>query len=286
MKLKHIITHPGQAHRDDFLSCCLIMTQDDTIYRRNPIKEEILDSQVMVIDIGGSDDMSLMNFDHHQYEKDSEPICSLTLILKFMELEQICRDVCPWFLQTEWIDSKGPFFTSNQLGISPDTLLSLQSPIENQLLQLFSGKSEIAPKDPLHEIMFSIGASLREYLDKIKWRLQRLSWLTPEFIGSIPVLDVTSIPVSENPVLGLELYCKKHLEDVPVVTVTMDDRGDGFSIFRRNDSPLINFAKLEGHPEVIFAHKNGFVCKTTKGANWKELVQLAKEPNGSNNLLR
>ena len=42
-----------------------------------------------------------------------------------------------------------------------------------------------------------------------------------------------------------------------------DRRGTGFGIGRYEDHPGLDFARVEGQPDVHFAHKSGFMCKTT-----------------------
>ena len=42
-----------------------------------------------------------------------------------------------------------------------------------------------------------------------------------------------------------------------------DRRGDGYGIGRYEDHPKLDFSRVEGEPDVLFAHKTGFMCKTT-----------------------
>lgn len=70
--------------------------------------------------------------------------------------------------------------------------------------------------------------------------------------------------------MGLEIFLKDR-EDV-AITITRDDRGDGYSLFRRNDRPRVDFSRIEGLEGVVFAHKGGFVAKVTADADVKSLI--------------
>ena len=69
----------------------------------------------------------------------------------------------------------------------------------------------------------------------------------------------------------------KGLEKVIGATVYPDRRGSGYGISRYEDDPRLDFSRLEGQPDVHFAHKTGFVCKTTATApdRLRELIRLA-----------
>lgn len=92
--------------------------------------------------------------------------------------------------------------------------------------------------------------------------------------ADIVCLDVMDIPFHEEPTRGLEIYCRQ-LESEPQVIITQDDRGDGLCLFRRNDCPRIDFFKVVEHPDVVFAHKGGFVAKT-KTRNLDEAINLIR----------
>ena len=67
--MSRIITHPGTAHRDDFLSISLVLAKDSevtVIERREPSLAEIKDSNIWVLDVGRTLDSQLRAFDHHQ----------------------------------------------------------------------------------------------------------------------------------------------------------------------------------------------------------------------------
>ena len=51
--IKTIITHPGGAHKDDFLACAVLLSKFPvSIFRRDPTEEELADPEIAVVDIG------------------------------------------------------------------------------------------------------------------------------------------------------------------------------------------------------------------------------------------
>ncbi|MEM6821799.1 MAG: MYG1 family protein, partial [Verrucomicrobiota bacterium] len=81
MPIKKIVTHPGSAHKDDFLACSLLISLHDVpIERRLPSDRELTNPEVCLIDIGHEHKPELLNFDHHQFPRDHVPTCSLSLV--------------------------------------------------------------------------------------------------------------------------------------------------------------------------------------------------------------
>ena len=66
-----IVTHPGAAHKDEFLACAFLITQYGVpIARREPTQSDLAKTDTIVVDVGGSHDPALLNFDHHQFPAD------------------------------------------------------------------------------------------------------------------------------------------------------------------------------------------------------------------------
>ena len=75
-----ILTHPGSAHKDEFLACCVLLAEHPVpIERREPLPNDLADPAVAVVDVGHRHEPALNNFDHHQLAKDHPPTCSLSL---------------------------------------------------------------------------------------------------------------------------------------------------------------------------------------------------------------
>lgn len=275
-----IVTHPGQAHRDEFLSCCILLAAGSAtrIYRRDPRPEEFDDPEVFVVDQGGRHEPDLRNFDHHQLARDAAPTCSISLILPYLGLDvEIARGVWPWLSFAEALDSKGPFATAAMFGMTPDSLMATISPVESCVLREFEQCTAISLGTPIAPIMRTIGRELlNQYRDTTK-RLELLAtaaewWKDPRW--PFTVGDFRGIDAADRPTFGLELFLRGQREDCPV-TITNDDRGPGLCLFRRNDDPRVDFSRLEGMPGIIFAHKGGFVAKTEPAVNVAAFIAAA-----------
>ena len=273
-----IITHPGQAHNDEFLAIAVLCAHTSvlSIERREPTQEELEDPRVLVVDIGGRHEPEKGNFDHHQLPRDHAPTCALSLVLEHLEILDDFRNIFPWLSVIEELDSKGPFAVAKRLGITPDDLLALQNPIASGILAEFAKETTILPNGDTHYILATIGQGILKTFENTSKRLVELKNNAANFAANdVNCLDVRFIPGDQQPTLALELFCKQY-SPIPVhVTVTNDDRGPGFCLFRRNDDPRVDFSKINGHSDVIFAHANGFIAKTSKTANVQELVQLS-----------
>ena len=83
MTIQLIVTHPGGAHKDDFLACSLLAhVHGAPIHRREPTERDLIDVKTCVVDVGGVHDPKLNNFDHHQFPRDAPPLCALSLVLQ------------------------------------------------------------------------------------------------------------------------------------------------------------------------------------------------------------
>ena len=88
-------------------------------------------------------------------------------------------------------------------------------------------------------------------------------------------------PMPEDPSATVAAYVRAHdLGDRVHAIVYPDRRGTGYGISRWEDHPRLDFSRVESEPDVTFAHKSGFVCKTTASdpARLKELVLGAWRP--------
>ena len=161
-----ILTHPGKAHRDEFISCCLLIAagQADRVERRDATEKDLDDSEVIVLDQGGRHQPELMNFDHHQFERDAAPACSITLVLPLLGVDaEVARSIWGWLEFTERMDSKGPFATAKALGLTPDALLASASPT---VLRWFQEQETLGESSPLWGLMERIGKEKLQRFNK------------------------------------------------------------------------------------------------------------------------
>jgi hypothetical protein len=280
-----IVTHPGGSHKDDLLAVCVLASLHNCpVVRRDPTPAELDDPDVAIVDIGGSHDPARSNYDHHHFPREHPPTCALSLVLDHLGLYQDARKFCDWLETAEWFDSRGPKKTGEWLGVPRRAISQLNSPIDMTLLRRFSQKTRLEPDDPLYLYMKMVGDDLLEYLREARARLdfvdQRVQrWSIP--VGS-DVVETLYLPRTDaeadepSTMLGAWIRVNK-LDTVIAALVYPDRRGGGFGIGRYEDHPRLDFSKVEGQPDVHFAHKSGFMCKTsaTEPARLQELITLA-----------
>jgi hypothetical protein len=282
--MKAILTHPGSAHRDDFLACCLLIARHGLpVWRRDPLPQDLDDPEILVVDVGGEHDPARGNFDHHHFPADHPPVCSLSLVLLDLGLYEDARAFCEWLEPTEWFDSRGPFATADWLGIDRSLVNRLNSPVDITLLRRFAQKRELEPGDPVWEVMRMVGEdffmflrSLRERLDFVAEHARVL-----EIGGDGASVRVLYLPRTESmpddPSSGLVRYIDQLGEKIDGL-IYPDRRGSGFGLSRHEDSERLDFTRIAGEEDVHFAHARGFVAKTsaTNLARLTELVARAR----------
>ena len=280
-----IVTHPGGSHKDDLLAVCVLAAiHNCPIVRREPTPADLDDPQVAVVDIGGVHDPARSNFDHHHFPREHPPTCALSLVLDHLGLYQDALQFCDWLEPAEWFDSRGPKRTGEWLGVPRRAISQLNSPIDITLLRRFAQVSRLEPTDPLYTFMTMVGADLLDYLRDARQRLDFIDqhverWTIPSGDDLIEALYLPRTePAADEPSAMLGSYIRaRKLDDVIAAIIYPDRRGDGFGIGRYEDHPRLDFSRVETQPDVHFAHKSGFMCKTTATAppRLKELVSLA-----------
>ncbi len=284
-----ILTHPGSAHKDDFLACCVLLAHSPApIVRREPTPADVADASIAVVDVGDDHNPALNNFDHHQLPDDAEPICALSLVLQALDLYEDARSFCDWLIPAEWFDCRGPNATANYLNVPREAINQLYSPMDGTLLRCFAAGDRHEPGEPLWEIMSQVGRDLLDYLRSLRSRLNFIAehaelWTlqtsddNPPSTTQVLFLPRTT-PLPTEPSSGIDRYImEKGLNDVVVGVVSPDRRGSGYGLSRHRDHPHFDFTKIAAEPDVTFAHQRGFVAKTsaTTEARLGELLHLA-----------
>jgi hypothetical protein len=280
-----IVTHPGGSHKDDVLAACVLASLHGcAIVRREPTAEELADPGVAIVDIGGSHDPALSNFDHHHFPREHPPTCALSLVLDHLGLYQDALQFCDWLETAEWFDSRGPNKTAEWLEVPRRAISRLNSPIDMTLLRRFAQSTRIEPTDPLYAFMKMVGEDLLEFLRLARERLDFTAsrverWSVPHGSDTLEVLYLPRTegePDEPSAMLGSYIRAQR-LESVIVAIVYPDRRGGGFGIGRYEDHPRLDFSRVEREPDVHFAHKSGFMCKTTATdpARLRALISLA-----------
>lgn len=286
--LHTILTHPGGAHKDDLLAVCvLVASHGARVVRREPTDADLQDPGVAVVDVGGIHDPAAMNFDHHHFDREHPPTCALSLVLDHLGLYEDALHLCDWLQPAEWFDSRGPNKTAEFLGVPRRAISQLNSPIDVTLLRRFAATTQLQPGDPLHELMRYVGDDLLQYLRSARAQIDLIAshaqrWSIPHGGEVIEAVFLPrSEPLPDEPSTALGNYVRTQgLESVVAAIVYPDRRGEGYGIARYEDHPQLDFARVGQHPDVRFAHKSGFMCKTsaTDPGQLQELIADAWLP--------
>ena len=269
--ISSIITHPGGAHKDDFLACAVLLFQHQvSIFRREPLESDLLDSSIAVLDVGGEHAPERLVFDHHQFPRDHVPTCALSLVLQYLGIYEDAREFCPWLEVAEWFDCRGPKDTAEWLDVDRDTLAKLNSPLDITLLKNFAAQTEHHPGEPVWEVMRMIGRDLVEFITNLRSKLNEVSqftevWNLKKDKDEFKVLflpRISSLPEGASDVLGYQVRALG-LEEEIIAVLSPDSRGQGYGMRRYNDDARMDFSKVEGEADVHFAHARGFIAKTS-----------------------
>lgn len=274
MTINRIITHPGGAHKDDFLACSLMVAQHAVpIMRREPTEDELNDPHVCIIDVGGRHEPGKNNFDHHQFPREQRPTCALSLVLQHLGIYDEARMFCDWLEPAEWFDCRGPQRTAEWLDVPREVIGKLSSPIDISMLRRFARlgpDGQLQAGDPIYELMRYTGGDLLEYLRSVRESIGRISEQVEHWQVSAgeDCFDVLFLPRSQTAIEdasgSLARYIMVNgLHEEIVAIAYPDSRGDGFGLARFNDHPRMDFTRVEAAEDVHFAHNSGFLCKTS-----------------------
>lgn len=283
--LKYLVTHPGGAHKDELLACALLIAHNPVrIFRRSPRADELAASDIAVVDIGHCHQSELLNFDHHQFERGTEPTCSLSLVLKHLGLYHAAQRFCKWLPLTERLDCWGPQATADWIGLDRSQFSAMNSPIDIGLLSLFGQQSELCPGEPLYEIIRSIGEELIIFL---KLQSSRIAYLeqhvqTWHFYAGADVRKVLFLAKSSDQPDRVTAAFSDYIESANMADnlcalVYPDSRREGYGLKRFEDASPIYLSEIATEPDVHFVHTSGFLAKTSASdpKRLRRLLELA-----------
>ena len=238
--------------------------------RREPTQDDLDDTTIAVVDVGGEHSPERGNFDHHQFPKDHPPTCSLSLVLMDMGLYDDARKYCDWLEVAEWFDTRGPQETAAWLGVERELLAKLNSTVDLTLLRRFAGMSEVRPGEPMWEVMKWVGSDLIGYLRSLREKLNEIArtceiWEIDHPEENFRVLFLPRAEtLADDASAGLARYAAGLPADQSVVGMVYPDRrGQGFALSRFNDHLGFDFTRVDEEPDIHFAHARGFVAKTS-----------------------
>jgi len=286
-----ILTHPGSAHKDEFLACCVLLaTAPGPILRREPTDADLADPATAVVDVGHRHEPALNNFDHHQLPADAAPTCALSLVLQHLGRYTDARAFCDWLEPAEWFDCRGPNVTAQWLGVERDIVGKMQSPIDGTLLRRFAAAKQLSAGDPVWEIMRLVGTDLLDYLRTLRarltflaqhaqlWSLDGLTVSAEDQSAPAVVFLPRTEPLPEDPSAGLDRHVlEQGLDGRVVALIAPDRRGGGYGLSKHRDHPRLDFTRIKAEPDVHFAHARGFIAKTsaTDPQRLRQLLLLA-----------
>lgn len=278
-----IFTHGGNAHRDEFIACSIILAKEhgnvglrwqvSRVLQFNPADATEFD---YVVDIGGIYDPNALRFDHHQ---DITLPCATSLVLKYFKLLDDAYSWYPWVEFTDIVDVKGPAVAAAWLDARVSTLARVFSPVERALLNQFSGVTTVESGSTLYELMVIIG---NDIVDGLQLRAGRLSLIESkavvEWVGNAPavIYFLDDVP---DPELALRMFRFKHARGASI-GVVRSTRGEGWRLFRFEDTAGIDFKKVENHPEIEYVHGTGFMATTKtrcSTSTLQELIRIVRE---------
>ncbi|MEX2382585.1 MAG: MYG1 family protein [Opitutales bacterium] len=284
MSITKIITHPGGAHKDEFLACSVLLAIHPVpVVRREPEPDDLADAATCVVDVGHRHDPERNNFDHHQFPGDRTPTCSLSLVLQHLGLYEDALEFCDWLEPAEWFDCRGPVATAKWMGVERDAMSKLNSPIDVSLLRRFAMSGRLQAGDPLWEVMRMIGGDLLDYVKSLRERLDFIDaysevWELSVNRANFRVLYLPRTdPLPGEPSTGMGRYIENNRLRGVSALIYPDRRGPGYGLSRFNDDPRLDFTRIEDEEDVHFTHKRGFVAKVsaTERSRLKTLVAAA-----------
>ena len=129
-----------------------------------------------------------------------------------------------------------------------------------------------------------VGEDLLDFLGTLHARVELVKqhaehWVLGKSGKTLEVVFLPRLdPLPPEPSMGIVRYVSEAgLEGAVVGLVYPDRRGNGYGLSRYKDHPALDFTRIEIEADVHFAHKKGFVAKTsaTSTDRLKELMQIA-----------
>ena len=258
-----IITHPGGAHFDEVTAISLILATHDgldfNIERRDPTAMELDNPDIWVIDTGEKHEPEKHNFDHHQSR---ECPASFVLLAEYLELLETLS-VAPWWFFKDEVDRFGPVKSSLKFHAGDD--LVNRNPVESWLVGRFTNE----PQDCI-PLLKSFGEHLIAEARTLKKQI--------DYWKTCPQLVIAGIPAmigETDESAGLEEF-RRMVANPPDIVISLDRRSSGWRLFRYDGTP-VDFSLISDRPEIVFAHKSGFLAKTKEKLGIDELTALVSK---------
>jgi hypothetical protein len=271
--IKSIIVHPGLAHRDDILSVAVALAIEGkcSVVRRLPTDEELNSPFFLVLDVGERHEPELNNFDHHQIQDDgnTEPECAFSLYVQSRRLDKVF-ELQRWYMPTILLDSLGPHYTARAIGISRFPF-ELIDPFGLALTQAF-GSFHGEVSEEMVDILRFLGKQILESANKFAEQLAHLN----RVCDVLRVDGETVLHLKTSDITASQEFRNRNHPNA-VASISWDNRGSGWSLYRFGNNNRIDFTKISGTPGVIFTHRDGSLAKTQFRLPLEEVLDLVSK---------
>jgi hypothetical protein len=267
-----IVTHPGSAHKDDFLSVSVLLAtlKQAEVFRREPTDEDLADPETYVVDVGLELAPERHNFDHHQ---DRSLPCAFHLVMQHLGHHDAAMLMFAWYPHMSMMDVSGPYRTAEHLGVDSSVLFAASSPIDGYIISTFASLESLTEKNPLYDLMKSLGENMIAMIGR---KMERLELLKAEAkVIEVKHLKAVASDIDKSPKLAMELYLRYLNDEDIVISITPSNRGAGWELLRLGDNTIVDFRTLEGNPKIRFVHGSGFLAKTHERLPMGEVIDLA-----------
>lgn len=281
-KFKYGVTHGGAAHADDELCIKLLFAIGavDTIFRRDPLPEELSDPDIVVFDIGGQYDPPLGNFDHHQLHEDDNADCAAWMLARWFGLHDKLIRLYPWYDMLGVIDSKGLVTASRGAGTNSAVALKFMSQDSELVTGMLRGVTSLRSDSDLGKILTTAGESILAAVAAYsEFDAIAGDGLVVKWVNGVCGFDATGLrdKVPEH-LIGKFLAIKRDelvasvgssSDGVPAWSLSFDSsRGrPSYVGYRFANDKRVDFKKAAGLPGVMFIHANGFLVKCEPDAD-------------------
>jgi len=269
--MQYIVTHAGQAHSDELIAIALALHIHGpmSIHRREPLESELRDPAIIILDVGMRHEPELNNFDHHQLSPEDPPECAYSLFAKGYGLEK-CLSYNTWYEAGISIDTKGPYATAAKLNL-PRFPFELQSPLISALTDTFS-KQKLFHRDHwIVQALYFLGRSILNESSDLAAKIEDFYRIAKP----IQIDSISAILVEDKEITGIENYRKETCPEA-AVSICHDDRGNGWTLYRFEDHPSIDFRQIKDKEEILFSHNNGFIAKTKERLPLEQVIELVR----------
>ena len=267
-----IVSHPGSAHKDDFLSVSVLLAtlKQAEVFRREPTEEDLNDPDTYVVDVGLELTPERHNFDHHQ---DRSLPCAFHLVMKHLGHHDAAMLMFAWYPHMSMMDVSGPYRTAEHLGVDSSVLFASSSPIDGYIISTFASLESLNAQNPLYDLMKSLGENMIALIGRKMERLERLK--SEAKVVQVKHLKAVASDINNSPKLAMELYLRFLDDENIVMSITPSNRGEGWDLLRLDDNTIVDFRVIENNQEIRFVHGSGFLAKTHKRLPLEEVVELA-----------